>query len=86
MNKNWTWTLERYGYGMENNTDDLVDYFNKALEADISDKYLNEEDYWFFILFMTRITPALFWSIAVIGLISNIVVIMGKIRRFSIQI
>lgn len=71
------WTLERYG--IDNETNDLIDYFYEVMEAD--EKDLIPTDYWFFKLFMTELTPFVFWGIAIIGLIANIVVIMGKILQ-----
>lgn len=69
------------GYDIANITIDFMNYIKKINET-LPIHRFREADYWFFNLFMKVITPTIFISIVAIGLISNLVVILGKCRRF----
>lgn len=67
-----------YGYDSDNNTIDFMNYIKKINGSQPVVRF--PDDYWFFEIFMTIVTPVIYGIIVVIGLIANMMVILGKYR------
>lgn len=64
------------GYNFRNLTEDFL-----ILHGEVEEIDRFEKEYWFFTLFLTKFTIYIYGGITIIGLIANLLVILGKYFR-----